>query len=121
MTVSTTRHTRRLNNACVFLQYFFLKFLNFSSSLTLKSPGKSILNLKFCFFISVWSKHSLNNCSMWRPGFLGAAHGCIRCYSYSCEFVVWKQEAVVNMRKESGRHELYSSSTSNLLESTQKD
>lgn len=135
MTVSMTGHTLRLNKAYVFLQYFFLKFLNFSSSLTLKSPGKSILTLKFCFFISVWShmcptaqicihsfsKHSLNNCSMWHPGFLGAAHGCIRFYSYSCEFVVWKQEAVVNMHKESGRHELYSSSTSNLLESTQKD
>lgn len=109
--VSTTRHTLRLNKAYVFLQYFFLKFLNFSSSLTLKSPGKSILTLKFCFFISVWShvcpaaqiyihsfsKHSLNNYSMWHPGFLGVAHGCIK--YYSCEFVVWKQEVVVNMLK----------------------
>lgn len=85
-------------------------------------------------YICSFSKHSLNNYSMLSPGFLGAARECIKHYSYSklqtthtnrkqeeTGLEVWKQEAVVSMHKESGRHELYSSSTSNLLESAQKD
>lgn len=48
-------------------------------------------------YIHSFSKHSLNNYSMWHPGFLGVAHGCIK--YYSCESVVWKQEVVVNMLK----------------------
>lgn len=55
-------------------------------------------------FIHLFSKHGLNNYSVQSP-VLGTADRCRKHYSCSCEFVVWGQEAMANVHKESSRHE----------------